>query len=85
MAVTEDHLIELDNSLSFEEGAAIPEAWLTAYQLLNNFLEVQYPEENKGKTALIYAGASGVGTALIQLCKLRGLSTIAVASSEAKL
>jgi NADPH:quinone reductase-like Zn-dependent oxidoreductase len=48
--------------MSYKEGAAMPEAWLTAFQLLNKVLKV---EENSGKTALIYAAASGVGSSLI--------------------
>lgn len=60
------------------EAAAIPEVWLTAFQLLTFVLQV---EENKEKTALIYAAASGVGTSLIQLCRLMGIKSIAVAST----
>lgn len=60
----------------------MPEAWLTAFQLLNKVLKV---EENSGKTALIYAAASGVGSSLIQLCKIFGIKTIAVSSNEEKL
>lgn len=65
-------------NLSGVQAASIPEVWLTAYQLLKMILEV---EENAGKTALVYAAAAGVGSSLIQLCKLFGIKTIAVASS----
>ena len=34
---------------------------------------------------MIYAAASGVGTSLIQLCKIMGIKSIAVASTDAKL
>ena len=63
-------------------AAAIPENWLTAYQLLKFVLEVK---ENDGKTALVWAAASGVGTSLIQLCKMMGIKSIAIASTQEKL
>ena len=34
---------------------------------------------------MVYAAASGVGTSLIQLCKLMGIKSIAVASTQDKL
>ncbi|KAK4519866.1 uncharacterized protein ATC70_010110 [Mucor velutinosus] len=55
------------DALSFEEAAAIPETWFTAYQAL--FL---VGEMKKGHDVLIHAGASGVGTAAIQLAKEAG-------------
>lgn len=64
------------------QAAAIPEVYLTAFQLLKFVLGV---EENQNKIALIYAAASGVGTSLIQLCKMMGIQTIAVTSSQEKL
>ncbi|WP_442896570.1 NAD(P)H-quinone oxidoreductase [Enterococcus sp. 5H] len=54
----------LPDSLDFEEGAAIPEVFLTAYQTL--FWLGQLKNNEK---VLIHAGASGVGTAAIQLVK----------------
>lgn len=78
--VHKDHLIEIPEGLSFEEAAAIPETWLTAYQLLKF---VGWAKE--GDTVLIHAAASGVGTAAIQLCKLLKLTAISSASSSSKL
>ena len=49
--------------MSFAEGAAIPEQWFTAFQLLHLVGEIQ-----PGDNVLIHAGASGVGTSAIQLC-----------------
>src|SRR6185503_12486924 len=51
----------LDN-LSFEEAAAIPEVFLTAYLCLFKLGGLR-----SGYRVLIHAGASGVGTAAIQL------------------
>lgn len=67
-------------NLSFEEAAAIPEVFLTAY--LNLFwLGRMHPEES----VLIHAGASGVGTAAIQLVRATGGKSIVTAGSLKKL
>ncbi|WP_348919966.1 NAD(P)H-quinone oxidoreductase [Enterococcus rotai] len=69
----------LSDQLTFEEGAAIPEVFLTAYQTLfwlGNLTTAQ--------TVLIHAGASGVGTAAIQLAKQLSSAKIAVTASSAE-
>ncbi len=66
--------------LSFIESAAIPEVWLTAYQLLH-FVGRIRPEEK----VLIHAGGSGVGTAAIQMAKLVNATAFVTAGSAAKL
>ena len=78
--VNKDHIIDVPPSVSFEQAAAIPEAFITAYQLLHTIAHIK-----EGETALILAGASGVGTSMIQLCNLAGASAVAVSSSHAKL
>jgi len=60
----ESHVIRKPDSLSFEEAAAIPEAFLTAWQAL-----VWLGNLRKGETVLIHAGGSGVGSAAIQLAR----------------
>ena len=72
--------MNVPEGLSFEEAAAIPEAWATAYQLLFQVAKIQEDE-----TALVLAGASGVGTSMIQLCKMAGAHSIAISSSHSKL
>jgi putative PIG3 family NAD(P)H quinone oxidoreductase len=64
---------------TFEEAAAIPEAFLTAYQCL-----VWIGGLKKGKSVLIHAGASGVGTAAIQLAKAMGARVFVTVGSEEK-
>lgn len=54
----------IPENLSFEQAAAIPETFLTAWQNLQWVGEFQ-----KGETVLIHAGGSGVGTAAIQLAR----------------
>ena len=65
---------------SWEEAAAIPEVWCTAYQLLHLVAGVK-----QGETCLVHAAASGVGTTMLQLCKASGVEAIAVASTNDKL
>ncbi len=61
----EEMALPIPDNLTFEEAAAIPEAFLTVFQTLVWLAKLQ-----KGESLLIHAGASGVGTAAIQLAKL---------------
>ena len=79
-AVNRGHILQAPNNLNLEQLAAIPEVWLTAFQLLNFVAHVK-----RSETALILAAASGVGTSLLQLCRMQHVKTIAVASSDEKL
>jgi len=72
-------LIPIPDGWSFEKAAAIPEVFLTAFQALNYLAKIQ-----KGERILIHAGASGVGTAAIQLAKCMGASQIIVTASAGK-
>ena len=69
------HLMEMPEHLSFEEAAAIPEAFLTAFQALVLIGRLQ-----AGETVLIHAGASGVGTAAIQVARASGVTPLVTAS-----
>lgn len=80
VAVHEGLLMRLPDGWSFRQGAAVPEAWLTAF--LNLFLEGGLSE---GQSVLVHAGASGVGTAAIQLAREAGALVFATAGSAAKL
>ena len=64
----------------FTYGAALPEVFYTAF--VNLFLEAGL---QPGETALIHGGASGVGTAAIQLARQSGCRVLATAGSERKL
>ncbi|PAD21988.1 NAD(P)H-quinone oxidoreductase [Terribacillus saccharophilus] len=66
--------------LSYEEAAAVPEVFMTAYQTLHWLGELK-----QGETVLIHAGASGVGTAAIQLAKQAGATVAVTAGSKEKL
>lgn len=73
-------LLPLPEDWTFEQGAAIPEAWLTAY--VNLFREGALQH---GETVLIHAGGSGVGTAAIQLARIAGATVLITAGAEEKL
>ena len=73
-------VMEIPKNLSFEQAAAIPETWVTAYQLLYWLGKIK-----KGDYVLVHAGASGVGTSAIQLIKEAGCKAIAVCSNENKI
>ena len=72
-------LLRLPADWSFAQGAAVPEVWYTAY--INLFDEGAL---KAGETALIHAGASGVGTAAIQLAVDAGARVFATAGSGEK-
>jgi putative PIG3 family NAD(P)H quinone oxidoreductase len=74
--IHEDMAIPLPEGMSMEEGAAIPEVFLTAFQALHWLARLQH-----GETILIHAGASGVGTAAIQLACEMGAEVLATASA----
>jgi putative PIG3 family NAD(P)H quinone oxidoreductase len=71
--------IPIPPRLSFEQAAGIPEVFLTAY--LNLFT---LGGLRAGDNALIHAGASGVGTAAIQLVREAGAHAIVTAGSAEK-
>ena len=72
------HLFKLPHNFSYVEGAAIAEAYLTAYQCL--FFIADLKPHSK---VLIHAGASGVGSAAIQLAKsLHCHVTVTVGNDE---
>jgi len=72
--------ILMPDSLSFEEGAAIPEAFLTAREALFTLGQL-HPKES----VLIHAAAGGVGSAAIQLARVHGATIFSTAGSETKL
>jgi tumor protein p53-inducible protein 3 len=79
-AVPAGMLMPLPEDWRFTQGAAVPEVWFTAY--VNLFLEGGL---QAGETVLIHAGASGVGTAAIQLAQVSGARVFVTAGSAGKL
>ncbi len=66
--------------LSFDEAAAVPLVFLTAWHMLVTRAHLQPGEE-----VLVLGAGSGVGGAAIQIAKLHGARVIATAGSEEKL
>lgn len=79
VAVPAAMLMPVPEGWSFAEAAAVPEVFLTAY--LNLFLEAGL---KAGETALVHGGASGVGTAAIQLAREAGCRVFATAGTPEK-
>lgn len=67
------------HSLSFEQAAAAPLVFITAWEALHDRARI-----TSSQTVLIHAGAGGVGHAAIQLAKLAGAKVATTVSSEEK-
>ncbi|MEX0847331.1 MAG: NAD(P)H-quinone oxidoreductase [Ilumatobacteraceae bacterium] len=78
IATHERQLMAVPAGMSLHEAAAIPEVFLTAWDAL-----VLQGGLTSGRWALVHAGASGVGTASIQIAKAIG-ARIAVTCSAGK-
>lgn len=66
--------------LSWEQAAAIPISYITAWEMIFQFGKLQ-----KGETMLIMGASSGAGVASIQLAKLIGARSIGTSGSQQKL
>jgi len=80
VAVNGNLVFPYPNSLNAVEAGGMPIVFLTAYHILKSRGHIQ-----SGDTVLVQAGASGVGTVLIQLAKAWGAKVIATASTHDKL
>jgi putative PIG3 family NAD(P)H quinone oxidoreductase len=69
-------LIPVPPSIPLADAAAIPEVFITAFDAL-----VAQGGLTAGRTALVHAGASGVGTASIQIAKAMGATIVVTASA----
>jgi NADPH2:quinone reductase len=73
-------LVRMPEGLTFVEGAAIPEAFVTAYDAM-----VVQGRLAAGESVLVHAVGSGVGTAAVQIARVIGAFSIGTARSAAKL
>ena len=78
-AVAADRLVPLPASVDFETGAAAMLQGLTAHYLVHGTYAL-----GQGDTALIHAGAGGVGLLLLQMAKRLGARVITTVSTAAK-
>jgi len=79
-AVDEGSVLPIPGGNSFVHGACLPEVFATAW--LNLFMEAKLQPAEK---VILHAGASGVGTAAIQLCSSFGSPCFVTAGSDAKI
>lgn len=80
VVVPAPQVVPLPAGLSFVEAAALPEVFATAY--LNLCIEAAMAP---GERVLLHAGASGVGTAAIQLCRAFGNPVFVTAGADDKI
>ena len=78
VAVDQGLVLDIPDNLTNTQAAGIMEAYLTAFQALHWLAEIE-----EGERLLIHAGASGVGTAAIQLAREIGCQ-IWITASAAK-
>jgi putative PIG3 family NAD(P)H quinone oxidoreductase len=77
LVVHERQAMRIPRGVSLADAAAIPEVFITAWDAL-----VLQGGLTSGRWALVHAGASGVGTAAVQICKAIGAHVIATCSSS---
>ncbi|MGE0625819.1 MAG: NAD(P)H-quinone oxidoreductase [Pseudomonadales bacterium] len=80
VVVPAGQVLPVPSGLGMIEAAALPEVFATAF--LNLFMEANL---TRGETVLLHAGASGVGTAAIQLCGLFGNPCFVTAGNAEKI
>lgn len=78
-AVSASQIVKIPEEISFETAAATMLQGLTAYYLTHLTFELK-----PNHTALIHAGAGGVGLLLIQIVKQLGAKAITTVSSDEK-
>lgn len=81
LCLDQDQFIKFDPSrLTFEEAAAFPLAYFTAWHML-----VEKAKVKKGQKVLVIGASSGVGGAAVQIAKLHGAFVITTAGSKEKM
>ncbi|MEJ2132951.1 MAG: NAD(P)H-quinone oxidoreductase [Gammaproteobacteria bacterium] len=80
VAVAAGQALPVPKGIALQDAAALPEVFATAY--LNIFMEAR---AEVGERVLLHAGASGVGTAAIQLCREFDNPCFVTAGSEEKI
>ncbi|ABL81241.1 MULTISPECIES: zinc-binding dehydrogenase [unclassified Nocardioides] len=79
VAVPRRNVVPKPASLSFEEAACLPTAWLTAYRMLFTRGELR-----AGETVLVQGAGGGVATAVITLARAAGLRVLVTSRDESK-
>ena len=77
ICLPESEVVGVPDDVDPAEAVCMVLNYTTAYQMLHRSAEAK-----PGETALIHSAAGGVGTALIQLCKLHGMTIYGTASER---
>ncbi len=80
IAVPRVSVLPIPEELTYDEAAAVPLVFLTAWHMLVGRCGIK-----PGDTVLVLGGGSGIGSAAIQICKMYGAVAIATAGDENKL
>jgi len=80
IAVPAAQVFQLDDSLSFEQAAAFPLVYETAYRMLVTKAAVQ-----EGEWVLIWGIGGGVATAAFEICRALGAHTVVTSGSDERL
>jgi NADPH:quinone reductase-like Zn-dependent oxidoreductase len=80
LAAPEYSVIQIPDQMGFDEAAATPLVFLTAWHMLMGRAKLE-----PGEDVLVLAASSGVGSAAIQIAKMFQCRVIATAGGEAKL
>ena len=75
LAIHERQAMAVPSQMSLQDAAGIPEVFITAWDAL-----VVQGGLTSGRWAMVHAGASGVGTAAIQICKAIGARIVVTCS-----
>ena len=78
-AVSAELALPIPPSMSVEEAAAVPEAYFTVWS--NIFMDAKL---EAGEIFLVHGGASGVGSAAVQIAKAMGAVVVTTAGSDEK-
>lgn len=77
--VPQSALVELPESVSFEDAAAVMLQGMTAHYLTHSTFALK-----TGDACVVHAAAGGVGLLLVQIAKITGATVIGTVSTEAK-
>ena len=73
-------VLPIPDGLDYEQAASLPEVYATAW--INLYMEAGMVA---GERAILHAGASGVGTAGVQLCRVFGQTSFVTAGEAEKI
>lgn len=73
-------LVRVPDAMTFTDAAAVPEAFITAWDAM-----VDQARLSAGETVLVHAAGSGVGTAAVQIARAIGATVVGTARSADKL